>query len=267
MFTSERRDKISEMVALNHKVDVSDLSRQFHVSEVTIRKDLIFLEKCGVLIRTHGGAVAKDAPSPASAPAGEAEARSLRAIASVVSDSIAEAEYIYLGCGAVCSAIAAELAKKDHLTVITNNVIAVTLLSQNPNLHVISAPGACSCKNGEFSLSGMETLQFLQGKFVDKAVLSADAVNFRQGYSLHESEICEIYRSILQNADDSLLAVSSEAFGKNAFSQLGSLDSFAKVFTDGAIPDEYTEYYAAHGIQLYTTFDLKGLKLNEPSEG
>ena len=54
---------------------------------------------------------------------------------------------------------------------------------------------------------------------------------------------------------------------KNAFSQLGSLDSFAKVFTDGAIPDEYTEYYAAHGIQLYTAFDLKGLKLNEPSEG
>lgn len=269
MFTSERRDRIRQLISVSHKVDVSDLSEQFHVSEVTIRKDLIFLEKCGVLIRTHGGAVAKDAPPAASVSPyspGPADGRKLLSIASVVADSIDDAEYIYLGCGPVCTAIAAELAKKDHLTVLTNNVTALCLLAQNSNLHLISPPGVCSSKNGEFSLTGAETLDFLQSKYVDKAVLSPDSANFRQGYCLHESELCEIYKCVVDHADHVVLAVTGDSFGKNAFAPLGSLTAFSKVFTDGAIPDEYTEFFAANGVQLYTAFDLKGLKVNETSE-
>lgn len=270
MFTSERRDRIRQLIAASHKVDVSDLSRQFHVSEVTIRKDLMFLEKCGVLIRTHGGAVAKDSPSPSPSPyigpAPVSDGGKLLVIASVVSDYIDEAEYIYLGCGPVCTAVAAELVKKDHLTVLTNNLTALAVLAQNPNLHLISLPGTCSSKNGELSLLGAETLDFLKGKYVDKAILSPDSVNFRQGYCLHESELCEIYKCILENTDDVVLAVTGESFGKNAFSQLGPLTAFPRVFTDGNIPDVFTEFFADNDIQLYTAFDLKAMKVSETPE-
>ena len=66
MFTSDRRNAIQQIVAENEKVDVSELARKFNVSEVTIRKDLVFLEKSGIVIRTHGGAVARDNVMPPS---------------------------------------------------------------------------------------------------------------------------------------------------------------------------------------------------------
>ena len=48
MFTSDRRNAIQQIIAENEKADVSELAQKFHVSEVTIRKDLVFLEKNGI---------------------------------------------------------------------------------------------------------------------------------------------------------------------------------------------------------------------------
>ena len=55
--TSEnRREDIVELVQLNGKVKVSELSERYNISEVSIRKDLEALEAEGHLSRIHGGA-------------------------------------------------------------------------------------------------------------------------------------------------------------------------------------------------------------------
>ncbi|MBE7063910.1 MAG: DeoR/GlpR transcriptional regulator, partial [Ruminococcaceae bacterium] len=53
----QRKEKILELLNESGKVRVSDLSRMFHISEVTIRIDLADLESHGLLSRVHGGAV------------------------------------------------------------------------------------------------------------------------------------------------------------------------------------------------------------------
>lgn len=53
----DRRKKILELLAVKGKIRVSELSRQFGISDVTIRLDLGELEKAGLLERVHGGAV------------------------------------------------------------------------------------------------------------------------------------------------------------------------------------------------------------------
>ena len=55
-----RREKIAEMIQADRVLKVSDLMRQFDVSIETIRRDLEYLEKQGLLTRVYGGAV----PSP-----------------------------------------------------------------------------------------------------------------------------------------------------------------------------------------------------------
>ncbi|HNW54458.1 MAG TPA: DeoR family transcriptional regulator, partial [Bacteroidales bacterium] len=55
--TVERRANILQLLSLNNQIFVSELSKTFGVSEVTIRNDLEQLESKKLLIRARGGAM------------------------------------------------------------------------------------------------------------------------------------------------------------------------------------------------------------------
>ncbi len=60
MLNEERRQKITEILTQKKRVLVKEISGEFNISEVTIRKDLEILEKRGLLSRVHGGAILKE---------------------------------------------------------------------------------------------------------------------------------------------------------------------------------------------------------------
>ena len=62
MGADERRNKILELLNVNGSVRVTELSRLFDISEVTIRTDLADMEYKGLLTRVHGGAVSSYKP-------------------------------------------------------------------------------------------------------------------------------------------------------------------------------------------------------------
>ena len=57
MLAAERRNIILERIQQEKKVVVSTLSREYEVSEETIRRDLDKLEDEGHIIKSYGGAV------------------------------------------------------------------------------------------------------------------------------------------------------------------------------------------------------------------
>ena len=63
MLAIERRNAISEILAARGKVIVSELAKEFSVTEETIRRDLDRLEKDGVATKTYGGAVSGNSSS------------------------------------------------------------------------------------------------------------------------------------------------------------------------------------------------------------
>ena len=65
-----RRSAILQRLKEDSSVNVTELSKEFGVSEVTIRKDLRILKERKLLIRVHGGAI-----KGASAQAEEVEER------------------------------------------------------------------------------------------------------------------------------------------------------------------------------------------------
>ena len=60
MTTAERRDIIEEMIRENGEIEVNVIKQKFGVSSVTVRNDLIFLERKGVIKRLFGKAVLRD---------------------------------------------------------------------------------------------------------------------------------------------------------------------------------------------------------------
>ncbi|MDO4170504.1 MAG: DeoR/GlpR family DNA-binding transcription regulator [Lachnospiraceae bacterium] len=60
MFVEERQEKILELLYVNGKVKVKELSQMFEVTEDCIRKDLASMEKRELLKRTYGGAILRE---------------------------------------------------------------------------------------------------------------------------------------------------------------------------------------------------------------
>ena len=58
---TERQSRIIKLVNQYQKIEVSRLAEILNVSQVTIRKDLDFLESEGLLSREHGYALIKNA--------------------------------------------------------------------------------------------------------------------------------------------------------------------------------------------------------------
>lgn len=59
MFADQRRNLIIELLTEKGVVTVNDLTSMLNISVATIRSDLNQMEKQGLLLRTHGGAMLK----------------------------------------------------------------------------------------------------------------------------------------------------------------------------------------------------------------
>lgn len=60
MLTEQRYQKIMDIVDSKKTVTVLELVKALKISESTVRRDLVSLDKLGKLIRVHGGATALD---------------------------------------------------------------------------------------------------------------------------------------------------------------------------------------------------------------
>ena len=57
MLQNQRHERILRQLELNHAVKVAELAKDLNISESTIRRDIIELDKAGKLKKVFGGAV------------------------------------------------------------------------------------------------------------------------------------------------------------------------------------------------------------------
>ena len=176
MLNEERQRAILDLLRRDGRVLVVDLAKQFHTSQVTIRKDLEILHVRGQIHRTHGGALP--------ARHGALEDPSLREkeklhrkeklqIASAAARMVSEGQVVVLDSGTTTTAIARALRNFQNLTVITNaaNIAAELSGSVLFNLQggrwIRLAPGRMilggSQESEEFSADELAELSLLQG--------------------------------------------------------------------------------------------------------
>lgn len=259
MFAYDRRNKIFEWVTDRKHVDVSELSKFFRVSEVTIRKDLILLENSGKLIRTYGGAISIEQAGNMSAYQGVEVQPANAAIPKLLACMVGDGDLIYLGCSSICTETARLLLEKANLSVITNNLSAASLLAANPNISVLMPPGEVYRKLGIDLLLGNETSSYLCEKSVDKAILSVDSVKMN-GFSVNDLSVCKVYQEVLSHADEAIIAAESDAFNRNALAYLGKLCAASRIVGDESMPEDYISYFCSNNIKVFNSYDIESLE-------
>ncbi|KAF0094508.1 MAG: hypothetical protein E1N59_1813 [Puniceicoccaceae bacterium 5H] len=182
MIAAERYDLILSHLGAKGVVKTKELKELLHVSEETIRQDLIQLEKMGELRRVHGGA-APSGMSRFTLPLPEREALHREekvAIAQKACSLVQPRDTIFLDASSTVLTMASLLPDMEA-TVLTNANHVIVSLGQRTNLDLI-------CTGGDYerrsrSYTGVLAEEALQRFLIQKMFIGVDGLDVSRGAS------------------------------------------------------------------------------------
>ena len=232
MLAAERRNLILEKVYEDKKVIVSELSREFKVSEETIRRDLEKLAGDGHVIKGYGGAVINE-KTDIDLPFNvrwKYNAEGKKKIADLVKREIEDGDHIILDASTTAVFIAKSIKQKKRLTVITNSIENMLELSGVSGWDIISTGGVLN--SDSMSLIGKKAAEEVMSYNADKLFLSCRGLDLEKGITDGNDEIVNVKQKMIQSAAKVYLAADSSKFGKVAFSQICSIKDVDVIITD-----------------------------------
>ncbi len=249
MLAAERRSRILEKLYEERSVVVSELSREFEVSEETIRRDLEKLSDDGQVVKSYGGAVLNDKMSidlpfnvrQKENPGGKQK------IAELVCKEIGDGDHILLDASTTSVFIARNLKQKKRMTIITNSIENLLELSEASDINVISTGGVFN--PATMSLLGRRTAEVIRLYNVDKVFMSCKAIDTEKGIMDGNDDISSIKQEMIASASRVYLAVDSSKFSKLALSRICPLSSVDVLITDKKPSEEWMRAFKENNIE------------------
>ncbi|MEJ2709729.1 MAG: DeoR/GlpR family DNA-binding transcription regulator [Anaerolineales bacterium] len=254
MLAEQRRLRIATYVRQQESgvVTVAELSQMLGVSDMTIRRDLAYLESQAVLRRVHGGAIAyqqEDVEKPFSYRSTQANPQK-KVIGWLAAQMVSDHERIILDAGTTTLQVANNLTCKSHITVITNNIPVAKELSQCPNITIVLLGGIV--KHIEMCTVGDMVKKSLSLLAADKYFLSVTSFTIRMGAMETDMAETEIKQAMLRSAAETILVADSSKFDVTSLIQVAPLKDINKLITDDGLPVEAIQAIETQGVEVIT---------------
>ena len=250
MLAIERRNMILARLQSEGKVIVADLSREFDVTEETIRRDLEKLDNEGLAKKTYGGAVLNqnlntDVPFNVRKRSNvELKQRIAEKIAALIQDG----DFLMLDASTTAIHVAKSIKNRKNITLITNSVEILLELPDKEGWNVLSTGGVL--KQGSLSLVGSSAERMIRGYHVDLAVCSSKGIDLNMGVTESNEKDSEIKRAIFSSANHKVLAIDSTKFDRISFVRVYDLDEVDTIVTDAPPSERWIDYCKQHNIEL-----------------
>ncbi len=252
VFARERQEHIARIVEEHGRARVNDLAARFHVSAVTIRKDLVGLEQERRLVRTHGGAIALDRRQPELSfdIRERLQADEKLWIGAAGAALVHDGESIVMDASTTALSVARQLTRGgwSQLTIITNGLRIASELAGHPGIVVLMLGGRVRWE--ALSVVG----QLGDGLFsrinVQKAFLGAAGFTPESGLADATDEEAQIKRSMVAAAREVIAIVDHTKWERAAFATFCPTDKISIVLTDRAAPEAMVRDLAGRGVEV-----------------
>ena len=250
MVADDRRKKILELINKDGSVRVTDLSRLYGISEVTIRSDLADMENKGLLTRVHGGAVSSYKPyynmSFNQHMSTNLEQKEI--IAKKIAEMIEDNDTIMLNSGTTTQLVFRAIPGHLNLNIVTNSISIALEGTANPNFNIILLGGQI---NPKFQFTyGDDAIRQLKSYTADKLILSVDGIDADNGFSTYYDKESEIDRIMLNQSGVSIVAADNSKFNRCAFAKIADLSVADYIVTDSDVPDALKKKFTKNGSKI-----------------
>ncbi|MDQ0467033.1 DeoR/GlpR family DNA-binding transcription regulator [Labrys wisconsinensis] len=233
---------------------VVDIAAELGVSEMTIRRDLIELERDGVLVRTRGGAVLTGASvRPAidrEEPAFEARLRknqeAKRRIAEVAAELVEARQTVALDVGTTTHLLAQRLSERGGLKFFTSSLRTASLLGEAGR--EVYVPGG-QVRGEELSVCGPAALEQFERYWFDIAFIGVSGISTEGmfDYSLEDSELKRIY---LRRSAHKVLLCDGAKFHRMSLVKIADFAGLDLMISDVAPPPDIAAALREAGVAV-----------------
>ena len=232
MIPAQRQQQILALIADQKVVQVQQLSKQFNVSVLTIRRDLDLLAKQKLIERTHGGATLRRslAIEPTYSQKALEYPQQKVAIAHTCASLIEEGDTVFINSGSTTSEVLRALQGM-NITIVTNNIDAAWLANEGAQFRLIFVGGQYRTRS--HSVSGSLSSLLVSEVFANKAIIGVDGFSPTAGLTTPILEEAETTRSMIEHTVGKVIVVAaSNKIGVVSNFKTTSLDRVDVLVTD-----------------------------------
>lgn len=226
------------------------LAEELQVSEMTIRRDLIELEKLSIVRRVHGGAVSFYGRGfePPFISRSNKQVHEKRLIGNYAARQVFDGDSIAIGIGSTNIELALNLIGRKNLTVLTSSLHVANILRDEKNIQFILCGGIV--RKTENSMIGHLARYAFSQVHVDKAFLGISGISVDAGFTEHNIQDAQVKKAMIKSAKEVFLLADSSKFNQVAFSTACSPEEVNSVITEMEPPDEICMWLKSHNIDL-----------------
>ena len=243
----ERRERILQMVNQAGILDFSQLREAFPtISDVTLRKDLQYLDDTHQAVRTHGGI--KSVPSALNYfYRSNINHSKKQAIAKKAVGLICPGDSVFISAGTTCAELARCLPSFP-LRVCSDGVYTVSNIPSLPNISVELLGGDVDLNI--MRVEGISALNNLESKHFSIAFMGALCIHPDFGFAHNSAMTVALLEKVIERSDKVVLLADSTKFSSTFYPYSIPISSAHMIVTDELPPEEVASCFAEKGITL-----------------
>jgi len=249
MLKADRMAAILEHIAEAGSVDVARISADLSVSAATLRRDLKALQDQGLLVRTHGGAVASGVGFEL--PLRHREARrqpEKRAIGRLAASLVPEGAVVGMTGGTTATEVARALKNDAGITVVTNALNIAVELVLRPSLRVVVVGGAA--RHASYELVGPAAQSVIERYHLDVSFIGTDGLTVQEGCSTYDEMEAHTDHTFIGRARRTVVIADSSKLGKRTFVRICRTDEISDLVTDSGADPAFLEGMRDAGVNV-----------------
>lgn len=251
MDIAQRREKLKQIIADKREVSVSELSTLFDVSGVTLRNDLIFLERKGLCKRLFGKVVACDENNVVSLDYNyQRHKEQKERIGKYAASLIKPGDSVLLYAGSTTQQVARFIDPELSFIAVTNSLYIALELRNLSKAHVILLGGTMN--QDICATFGAQTIQQIREFNIDMLFTSVDGVDAKMGITNASPFESEINQVVLECAKKIIVVADYTKVGNVSFVQMGTVDQIDMLITDSGADQKAVAQLREAGVEVKT---------------
>ena len=246
MSKDERHDHILELIALQPDgLLVSELIECLDCSPATVRRDLISLEKVGLIVQSRGRVRKSETRNASFDLRGVINGTEKEAIGKTAAALVKDGESIIIDSGTTTLALAYSLLARQRLFVVTNSIPVAYAFNG-------TAINTCMCGGtvNDMCLVDDDATTYLASRRVDKAFIGACGVR-ADGLTILSSFQHPVKRKMVEMADEVYVLVDSSKFESSGIIRFADFSDLTGLVTTKPIRNErILEEIDKHNVNL-----------------
>ncbi|HSE70446.1 MAG TPA: DeoR/GlpR family DNA-binding transcription regulator [Nocardioidaceae bacterium] len=250
MLARRRHERILEALRLEGAAKVADLSRELGVSDATVRRDLSYLAREGLVERVHGGAAPLGTSEPPFDVVADDHKDAKARVGSAAAELVRGGDVVLVDIGTTTSHLARALRGRE-VTVITSSMAVYDELAHDESVELIVLGGIV--RRNYRSLVGFLTEQAIRQVHADVLFLGTSGVRPDGGVFDTTAVEVPVKRAMLEVAERTVLLADATKFPGKGIARVCSAQDLAAVVTEPHADAATLGRLRESGVEIITT--------------